>query len=218
MRSEFPDVSSGPVALGQFPSPQLLNYFQNELQLTPAEVTSIVIEARQHTTANVTRWSTWQGTVNVNSNLTAGSDEQNMADSAEILYEILSDLDTGGSTGLDAIGGSRAAGDTDGDGFLEVIDAWGDPIAFQFHQNLVIPVEQEGPLVGGLPTLLAAMRDESGVWKDWEGPERFTNFATALPVLPSEVRFFLSSDNILEIEGEPTDFITAADFVAEYTN
>lgn len=215
MRSEFPDVSSGPVVLGAFPSPQLQSYFQNDLLLSPEEVSSIVITARQHNTANVARWSSWGGTVNTSSNLTAG-DEQNAADSAEILYKILSDLDAGGSTGIDAIGGSRATGDTDADGFPEVIDSWGDPIRFQFHQNLVIPVEEEGPLVGGMPTLLAAMNNQSGVWKDWEGLERFTTFDVTLPVLPSEVRFVLSSARILEIEGLPTDVISPAEFIAVY--
>ena len=226
MRSEFPDLSSfpdgGPVVLGQFPSPQIQNYFQNELQLTADEVSSIVNTARQHTTANVSRWSGW-----------GGGTVRNAANSAEILYEILSDLDTGGSTGLDSIGGSQATGDTDNDGFPEVIDAWGDPIAFQFHQTLVILAEQEGPPANNAPTLLPPTSTESGVWKDWEGPERFTNFAdildtvdpvplavrafVALPVLPSEVRFFLSSEKILEIEGQPTDFITARDFAEMYT-
>ena len=206
MRSEYPDISAGgPIVLGQFPSPQLQNFFTDELNLTDAEVAQIVVTARQYNTANVTRWS---GTT-----ITSTGDAL-VADSSEILYQILSQLDVGGTNGLDSIGGNRATGDSDGDGVPEVVDAWGGPIAFQFHQNLIIPTEQDVPLTVALGP---PVNNESGVWVDWDGPERFTNFSVTLPVLPSEVRFFMTSARLQEIDGEPTDFITPADFVATYT-
>ena len=51
--------------------------------------------------------------------------------SSEYLYWILQDTHTAGTTGLEVLG-DRFIGDTDNDGFLEIVDSWGNPIGFQF--------------------------------------------------------------------------------------
>jgi len=51
--------------------------------------------------------------------------------SSEYFYFILQDTQTAGTTGLEVLG-DRFIGDTDGDGFLEIVDSWGNPIGFQF--------------------------------------------------------------------------------------
>jgi len=46
---------------------------------------------------------------------------------AECLYLLLESMEEGGDTALDAFGSSEI-GDVDGDGFPEILDAWGNPI------------------------------------------------------------------------------------------
>jgi prepilin-type N-terminal cleavage/methylation domain-containing protein len=50
-------------------------------------------------------------------------------DNSELLYIILETTQFNGIVGTAALG-SRAFGDTDGDGFPEVLDVWGNPITF----------------------------------------------------------------------------------------
>ena len=52
---------------------------------------------------------------------------------AEYLYQILAATDFGGGPSIELLG-DRAFADTDGDGLLEVVDAWGDPLSFSVQQ------------------------------------------------------------------------------------
>ena len=61
--------------------------------------------------------------------------------SSEFLYWILQDTETAGTTGLEVLG-DRFIDDTDGDGFLEIIDSWKNPIGFQF-----VMFDEEGNMV-----------------------------------------------------------------------
>ena len=51
----------------------------------------------------------------------------------EYLYQILSRIQFQGTTALDALG-NQAIGDSDGDGFLEIVDAWGTPMEMRIFQ------------------------------------------------------------------------------------
>lgn len=219
IRSEFPDFTAGtPPGLGTFPSTQFQQYLTDTvanggLGMTAIELnTNVLPFFARYQTANVLRWIGWGGTVNLNSNLTPGSDEQTFADSAEVLYRILNEIEVDGVSGMDVLGGSRAAGDTDGDGFLEVVDAWGDPITFQFQQQLIYPQEREPP--SGVLPLAPWMPNRSGVWIDSAlTAARTTDFTVILPVLPTDVNFFATSANLLEIDGsQPEDFVNPVDF------
>lgn len=52
--------------------------------------------------------------------------------SSEYLYRILQATDYDGTPAIDYLRGN-AIGDTDGDGFLEILDSWGNPMAFGFQ-------------------------------------------------------------------------------------
>ena len=97
-------------------------------------------------------------------------------------------------------------GDTDGDGVLEVVDAWGEPLRFEFHQRIIVPAEQN---VAAPPNPAPNMR--TGVWET-VNPTFFPNFAAAtdfnvvLPNLPSEIEFYVTSGRLFEIDGSPSDF------------
>ena len=209
IRSEYPDFTSGtPLGLGTFPSIQFQQYLTDPpssggLGMTAIELnTNVLPFFARYQTANVLRWTGWGGALN----------GPNDANSAEVLYRILSELEVDGVSGMDVLGGSRATADTDGDGFLEVVDAWGDPIAFQFHQQLIYPLERD-PSSGSLP-LQPWMPNRSGRWKDSSlTAARTTDFTVILPVLPSDVKFFASSANLLEVDGsQPEDFVNPSKF------
>lgn len=51
----------------------------------------------------------------------------------EHLYQILSRIQYQGTTAIDSLG-NQAVGDTDNDGYLEVIDAWGDALEMRIFQ------------------------------------------------------------------------------------
>ena len=54
---------------------------------------------------------------------------------SEYLYTILETSNFNGVSAIESLG-ERAFGDTDGDGFMELIDSWGNPIFFQFELDL----------------------------------------------------------------------------------
>ena len=195
IRAEMPDFRDPTTPLGQFPTPRFVSYLQNDLGLTTAEIATAF---QSSATANVFRWTGWgNGRDNTDPSI----------NSAEILYQILSELESGGSNGIDLLG-NAAVGDNDGDGLQEVVDAWGDPLRFEFQQRIVVPEEQNFATATATP---AANR--SGVWETLD-PMMFpaptpqiTDFNAILPNLPSEVRFFISSDKLLENDGDLPDFM-----------
>ncbi len=73
----------------------------------------------------VSKWRQFQG------NETSSADNEILP--AEYLYHILSGIQIDGQSAVEMIG-SSAVGDSDGDGVLEVIDAWGDPLVFDIEQ------------------------------------------------------------------------------------
>ncbi len=60
---------------------------------------------------------------------------------SEYLYGVLALTDFDGSPGIEALGNAAIA-DTDGDGYLEVIDAFGSPIEFDILDPALNPIPQ----------------------------------------------------------------------------
>ena len=52
---------------------------------------------------------------------------------AEYMYELIKRVDFDGSSGIEGLG-NAAIGDSDGDGYLEVVDAWGGPLHLRILQ------------------------------------------------------------------------------------
>ena len=178
IRTEFPNGESFQ-DVGEFPSLTLQDFIKNA-GTAMADDNDIRAAFGDRIPANVNRWN--------GSGVDNAADlriEASRANNSEYLYKILSQLDYEGSTVVDALG-ARAVGDSDGDGSLEVIDGFGDPIYFQFHQRNI--VEDDAT---------------AGTWKQ-QTPDMAT-FNTAKPVLPTEIRFYLSSENLLEVDGLPID-------------
>lgn len=187
IRSEFPSGRGGlPPRLGRFPSQVFLDYL-----LSQGLANNTVLNAfRQVQPANVVRWGggNFSGFAATPAN---PSDRQRFADSAEMLYAILSELEYDGTNVIDALG-SAAVGDTDGDNVSEIVDAFGDPMSFEFHQRNIEPVEGRNT-------------SQSGVWVTPVDERAMTNFERVNPVLPTDLRFFVTSQTLLEIDGEPID-------------
>lgn len=191
IRSEFPSGrDSLPPRLGQFPSEVLLDYLASQGLAN----NTVELALRQVRPANVVRWLEFGGFAETPAN---PSDRQRAADSAEILYAILSTLEYNGSSVLDALG-TAAVGDTDNDRVSEIVDAFGDPMSFEFHQRNIEPVE-------------GRTNPQSGVWATPDDPVSglteppMANFERANPVLPNDLRFFVTSPTLFEIDGEPID-------------
>ena len=201
IRSELPGGPLVPTgvepnaALGQFPSATLRSYL-NGLQISDALINA---NFPRSASANTTRWLDFEGfgfTEKDPAELAQLSEEElleiRQADSSEILYEILSQLEFDGTNVIDSIG-TAAIGDTDGDGVLEIIDGFGDPMAFEFLQRNLAP---------GIPGTGGA---QTGVWVVPAGELEMDNFRTVRPVLPTDLRFYITSKNLFEIDGNPDD-------------
>ena len=108
-------------------------------------------------------------------------------DDSEILFLLLSQIDVDGEPAIESIG-PRAIGDPDGDGRNDIVDGWGDPLLLRYHQENVV---ETAP----------------GIWEDSSGQFPFTDFMTIKPVQVHQIRPYLTSERLLEIEGGvPADF------------
>lgn len=193
IRSEFPSGRGGePARLGSFPS-QLFTDYLVSLGIGGNEIARTF---RRVQPANVTHWRSFGGFTAPAQN---PSERQQLIDSAEALYEILSSLDFDGTNVVDALG-TAAIGDIDSDGFPEIVDAFGDPMSFEFHQRNIVPTE-------GITanTVDRDVRPQSGVWVTPDGQEAMINFEVINPVLPTDLRFFVTSPTLFEIDGPPLD-------------
>jgi type II secretory pathway pseudopilin PulG len=203
VRSEFPSGRGGePVRLGQFPSATLMNFLTGPLQIDPQFIdpNSPTSYFRRVRPANVSRWLQLRSDQNGSfaqppsdiNNPTEDEIEQLQADSSEVLYLALSQLDFDGTNMIDSLG-TAAIGDTDDDGFLEIVDGFGDPMAFEFHQKNLTP------------GLIGASGGQTGVWVTPAGELEMDNFQTVSPILPTDLRFYVTSKKLFEIDGDPDD-------------
>ena len=172
-------------------------------------------------------WSTWTfdpSGSNDAMTLNARSREQRLADSAEMLYALLNQIDFNGTSALDSLG-RNAFADTDGDGQLEIVDAWDEPLGFQFHQANLQRVPTMPPI--SIPPTTG--NPANGVWdvpdptiipntsvftelevenRDNEGDLINAMMNAVKPVRVDQIRPFLSSARLFEIEQTPVDFLT----------
>jgi len=224
IRSEFPSGRLGqPEGLGVFPSFVMRSYLIETLGFN---ANSIDVVFREIQPANVSRWldfgdeQTFDGATFLPEEL--GDLEEDdleqlfadrFADSSEVLYQILSELEFEGTNVIDSLG-SAAIGDTDGDGFPEVVDGFGEPLAFEFHQSAIEPVFFDTSSNSVLP--IPDNQPETGVWglttENQNAGFVMTNFESVRPVLPTDLRFFVTSQRLLEIDQEPADIDPDPDF------
>ena len=137
IRTEMPSGRGKVNSLGIFPSPELSAYLSSVGVPTGPTTGMISIgDLERFRPAGVRRWANWtfastpqriQGVQNRDG-------EQRRSDSAELLYNLLGQIEFNGTAARDALG-SSAFGDPDGDGQLEVVDAFGDPVGFQLLQE-----------------------------------------------------------------------------------
>ena len=124
---------------------------------------------------------------------------------AEYLYEILSRIDVDGISGVEVLGG-QAVADSNGNGFPEVVDAWGNPLQFQILQ-LDLTETSASSDVWAEPALVdwTSMDPSTGVDLDGNGSvsyeERYatgvpTGYVPLNPVIPAlihQIRFRITS-------------------------
>ncbi len=230
IRAELPDGSrSGDEVIGRFPTDTLFAYFESlgidraTVLATPGMPIRLFagVDDFGSTLPAVDRWSRWQARtgwgITPDSNVNDGVDEE-AADRSELLYTLLTGIDTDGTSAIDLLGGS-AVGDTDGDEIPEVVDAWGEPIYLQWQQEWLRSV--------GDATTPDELAD--GVWRREQSlvglsiehhmftAGDFTSPAVpithmdplayyAMPVLPTQIRPFLVSERLLNINGTPADY------------
>lgn len=77
----------------------------------------------------------------------------------EYLYQTLVTMDFDGAPAIEILG-NQAIGDSDGDGFLEVVDAWGDPLQLRIWQ---VNADQVTGATGSTAPLTPGVTD---VWED----------------------------------------------------
>ena len=198
IRAEMPDGSA--IDLGAYPSTILAAYL-NEIGITNpnADLDSDGDAEFPPATFQVTRWG--DASIDVPADGIAG-----FADRSELLYRILLDIDLDGVPAVEQVG-AQSIGDTDGDGNLEVVDAWGDPIILQWQQeNILLDMDDINMNVWETPT----EETKAFVGLSKESSAAGVGFADlyqyAKPVLPTQVRPFLTSERLVEIDGVPADY------------
>ena len=215
IRSELPNGRSNVSGLGQYPSPELTSYLVNQLNVATNDPSLQFIQ-QYALSGGISRWSNWQfdpNFANAPAATLARSREDRIADSAELLYAILGQVNTNGTSALDALGDSAVA-DTDSDGQLEIVDAWGEPIAFQFHQanlervNAVVPGDGVWALSAVDANPVTELEVES---RPDDTDQAKYNAAVVLSVKPvrvDQINPFVTSENLFEIDQTPPDFNT----------
>ena len=221
IRAEMPDgsfsgrnTSAGfnePVnIIGEFPTPAFAA-FLDELSIDHSAMlpyqygTDVTLWARFRATPNQRGW-----TPVVDSNPYDDIIEDATSRS-ELLFQILQGIEIDGVPASEAIGPS-ATGDSNSNGYPEVLDGWGEPIFLQWqtirlnskrastsiwnsHEN---STDLNGDGVPDTPPF-------SGL--SCEHISRSQSFADYItPVLPSQIRPFLTSERLLRIDGTPTDY------------
>ena len=200
IRAELPDGSVSGLVLGQFPSGTLTTYLAQIGITDPfADLDGDGDSEFPSTPYSVAKWASWN--IPTDSARGDGIDE-GAADKAEIFYEVLLDIDVDGVPAIEQLG-SQAVGDSDGDGFPEVVDAWGEPLYLQWQQEAMTPVDP-------LP-------NNNNVWNAGTGMVglskehadlAFPPAAYSVPVLPTQIRPFIVSERLLKIDGLPADYLT----------
>jgi len=215
IRAEMPDGSRSGDELSLFPSDTLLDFFDDDLGISRDEAlpwfpVNYTVGNEQTFTSRlplVSGWSTWsayQTFPAANADQARDGIDLEAVDKAELLYQILLNIDIDGVPAIDQLS-SQAIGDTDGDGTFEVLDAWGEPLYLQW--------QQEGMVAAGSPANPSnGIWSASGVFAGLSN-EHITPPASGrlqkdfcMPVLPTQIRPFLISERLIKIDGLPLDY------------
>ena len=213
IRAEMPDGSvTGGRNIGEFPTPALQTFFADQLSINVNNFPEMQQGSRPST---VFEWDSWAtrylgGTAPTATNWppimdSSASDSiiEDAAFKSELLYEILQKINIDGVPATEALG-SQSIADTNGNGFNEIVDAWGEPLFLQWQQ--VLMTGEPGESVWS-ESANAAGQDMCGLSCEHFVPETgiaITDYVR--PVLPTQIRPFLTSERLLKIDGYPADF------------
>ena len=220
IRAEMPDgsfsgtnatASKGAVnIIGEFPTPAFRAYLENlgldHRQIQPYQYgTEVPSWARFRQTSDRRGWL---ATVDSNPN-----DDfiEDAASRSELLFQILQNIEIDGVP-VPEILGPRATGDTNANGFPEIVDGWGEPIFLQW-QAIRMASDNRATSIWTSQEFGANL-NEDGVpdkppfcglsCEHISRTRAFANYIT--PVLPSQIRPFLTSERLLRIDGSPRDY------------
>lgn len=224
IRTEMPDGSrSGTQVIGRFPSESLATYLSSIGITTDISDPSVfVLSAGAEVVVNpypqqTLRWNTWLTDWTVRNTPNPGNpvdltlwpliDDSVPGDGvfedavqrSELLFEILQNIDVDGVPAVELIGSASIA-DTDGNGFNEIVDAWGEPMFLQWQQEQITLVGSVAENVWQPGVGVAGLSREHPSFGG-----SFGDFSR--PVLPTQVRSFLTSERLHEIDGFPADYL-----------
>ena len=100
---------------------------------------------------------------------------------------------------------SSAIADTDNDGVFEVVDAWGEPLYLQWHQENLIADDLTANVWRSTDSFVGLSKEHTsvGFTNDWQYSK---------PVLPTQIRPLLISERLLKIDGFPADYESSHEF------
>ena len=191
IRNEMPNSSFdlfSNSANGFYPSETFVQAFDNRYlegspsggRLTQLQRDGFLGELRRFAPANAIAWQNFTGDL-----------------PSEFLYEILSRIDYNGASALDAIG-SQAVGDSDGDGLLEIVDGWDEPMEFVIQQKYLI--ERLDDVTG----LLSEQWGENTPGTPFANTSfplaEFTDLGRSLPNVAGDLRVLVTSEKLREID------------------
>jgi prepilin-type N-terminal cleavage/methylation domain-containing protein len=204
IRSEMPDgTDTGGMVIGEFPTMALQQYFSGQLNINVANFGL----AQSNRPYSVRSWETWRDNHPGRTTDTDGTDNifEDAAYRSELLFAVLSQIDIDGVPATETIG-SNAIGDTDGNGFNEILDGWGRPMFLQWQQVIMTGDPEEGIWEEASEITSPEGRIMCGLSCEHFNPSTgitLSDYVT--PVLPTQIRPYLTSERLVEVDGYPTD-------------
>ena len=200
IRGEMPDGSISGAALGQFPSDSLLAYF-GSINIPAVTVNAVF----PPTPPSVSTWgSDPRFVIPIDSQI--DEVDEGAANKSEILYQVLLNIDVDGVPAIDSIA-PQAIGDTDGDSVLEILDAWGEPLYLQWQQENVSLPNSPPTTADFNANIWASNEMFHGLSKEHTNAGFTTLGEYSKPVLPTQIRPFLISARLLEVDALPVDYL-----------
>jgi hypothetical protein len=227
IRAEMPDGSvTGGRNIGEFPTPALQTFFADQLSINVNRIDPLTGRPlfpgvhQSNRPASVVEWDSWAtrylgGTAPTATNWPPIKDSrledltvedpiiEDAAFKSELLYEILQKINIDGVPATEALG-SQSIADTNGNGFNEIVDAWGEPLFLQWQQ--VLMTGEPGESVWSESEQAPGI-DMCGLTCEHFFPQTgiaITDYVR--PVLPTQIRPFLTSERLLKIDRYPADF------------
>ena len=118
----------------------------------------------------------------------------------EFLYLALERINVDGSSALEVLG-SNVVGDSDGDGILEIVDAFGDPMQLRIVQvavtNMTVPATD---IWEDVPESQINWKQFTDIGSGVKVPNGYQFLNPVVPRLINKIRFQIVSPNLEEIE------------------